>query len=46
MSWRARHAFELEQLDGVDMVSFDDDLRIRREIDKVLAAHQVQRADR
>ncbi len=31
----------IEQLDGLDMVSFDDDLRIRREIDKVLITHQV-----
>ncbi len=31
----------LEQLDGLDMVSFDDDLRIRREIDKVLITNQV-----
>ncbi len=34
-------ALSLEQLDGFDMVCFDDDLRIRREIDKVLLAHQV-----
>ena len=31
----------IEQLDGLGMVSFDDDLRIRREIDRTLLAHQV-----
>ncbi len=31
----------LEELDGFDMISFDDDLRIRREVDRILAAHQV-----
>jgi DNA-binding transcriptional LysR family regulator len=31
----------LEQMDGRDMVSFDDNLRIRREIDRALTAHRV-----
>ncbi len=31
----------LEQLDGVPMVGFDQDLRIRREIDRVLHYHRV-----
>ncbi len=31
----------LEALDGFGMVSFDDDLRIRRELDRILTAHQV-----
>ncbi len=34
-------SISLEQLEGRDMVSFDDNLRIRREIDRTLAAHQV-----
>jgi DNA-binding transcriptional LysR family regulator len=29
-------------LDGKDMVSFNDDLRIRREIDRTLVAHEVR----
>lgn len=32
---------ELRQLDGLDMVGFDANLKVRREIDKVLAAHRV-----
>jgi DNA-binding transcriptional LysR family regulator len=34
-------SLRLEQLSGLDMVGFDDDLRIRREIDRVLSARQV-----
>ncbi len=34
-------SIRIEQLDGREMVSFDDHLRIRREIDKVLITHQV-----
>jgi DNA-binding transcriptional LysR family regulator len=34
-------AVSLEELDGLDMVSFDQDLHIRREIDRTLSAHDV-----
>ena len=36
-----RSAVRLAELSGFEMVGFDDDLRIRREIDKVLLTHQV-----
>jgi DNA-binding transcriptional LysR family regulator len=32
----------LEELDGCDWVSFDPQLQIRRELDRVLAAHDVE----
>jgi DNA-binding transcriptional LysR family regulator len=32
----------VEELDGLDMVGFDEDLEIRREIDRTLAAKDVQ----
>ena len=37
-----RHAIPLSDLDGQAMVSFDPDLVIRHEIDRVLAAHGVE----
>jgi len=36
-----QRAVELQQLDAFDMVSFDDNLRIRREVDRTLMTHQV-----
>lgn len=39
--WADADSIELAQLDGLDMVSFDDDLRIRREIDRTLMAKRV-----
>jgi DNA-binding transcriptional LysR family regulator len=35
-------AVALDELDGCDWVSFDAQLQIRRELDRVLAAHDVQ----
>ena len=41
--WLAeRKEVELEALEGVNMVGFDDDLTIRREIDRVLNQHRVE----
>lgn len=40
LAWRDR--VPLEALDGVDLVSFDPELQIRRELDRVLAAHEVE----
>jgi DNA-binding transcriptional LysR family regulator len=37
-----REEISLAQLDGIKMVSYDDDLPIRREIDRALAADRVQ----
>ncbi|MEQ8785078.1 MAG: LysR family transcriptional regulator [Pirellulaceae bacterium] len=36
-----RGSVMLEELDGLDMVSFDQDLQIRREIDRTLSANDV-----
>ncbi len=36
-----RSKVEPEELDGMEMVGFDDNLRIRREIDQALAARQI-----
>jgi DNA-binding transcriptional LysR family regulator len=36
-----RRSVALTELDGLDMVGFDPELRIRREVDKVLAEHGV-----
>ena len=36
-----RTSLQLEDLAGLDMVSFDEDLRIRQEIDKTLSQHGV-----
>jgi DNA-binding transcriptional LysR family regulator len=35
-------AVAMKDLEGVELVAFDSDLEIRQEIDKVLAAHDVQ----
>ncbi len=40
-SLAGRRSVALTELDGLDMVGFDPDLRIRREVDKVLAEHGV-----
>ena len=37
-----RASISLPELDGIKMVSYDEDLPIRREIDRVLAAERVQ----
>jgi DNA-binding transcriptional LysR family regulator len=37
----AAASLAIKQLDGQEMVGFDENLRIRREIDKVLSAHAV-----
>ena len=39
LAWRER--IPLEALDGCDLVSFDPELQIRRELDRVLAAHEI-----
>lgn len=36
-----RSSVELRELDGLDLVSFDDNLQIRSEIDRTLARHSV-----
>jgi len=36
-----RKTIAIEALDGAEMVSFDEDLSIRREIDRVLSQHGV-----
>ena len=38
----ARRSVALTELDGLDLVGFDPELRSRREVDKVLAEHGVQ----
>ena len=37
-----RDAVEAKDLDGVDFIAFDDDLPIRREVDRYLRAHGVE----
>jgi DNA-binding transcriptional LysR family regulator len=37
-----RESVTIEELNSIEMVSYDDDLPIRREIDRVLAAHRVE----
>jgi DNA-binding transcriptional LysR family regulator len=40
LAWRDQ--VPLHELDGQDLVSFDPQLQIRRELDRVLAAHDVE----
>lgn len=40
LAWRDKVA--LEELDGCDLISFDPQLQIRRELDRVLAGHDVE----
>jgi DNA-binding transcriptional LysR family regulator len=40
-AWAARSSLAIEELDGQPMVGFDGKLMIRREVDRVLAAHDV-----
>jgi DNA-binding transcriptional LysR family regulator len=37
-----RKSISLPELDGIKMVSYDDDLPIRREIDRAIASHRVE----
>jgi DNA-binding transcriptional LysR family regulator len=40
LAWRDHVA--LDELDGVDLISFDPQLQIRRELDRVLATHDIE----
>jgi DNA-binding transcriptional LysR family regulator len=40
LAWREQVG--VEELDGCDLISFDPELKIRRELDRVLASHDVE----
>lgn len=40
LAWRDQ--VPLDELDGLDLISFDPQLQIRRELDRVLAAHDIE----